>query len=191
MHPIQIINALNLLTDCQTGIWLWSIYCIVCIVNLERVDWKIKANVLVVFRLRNDFKQLLEETGYVTPGKKLEEVRVLFMGRECWEALPEIERQQIYEIHQQELILRSKKNFQELLLEKADLFYQFRSSPAGTVTQDDIMEITDTLAEDGRFKALDRFDADRKLLLFQVMSRLFFYSSFDCRMGRLRRILNY
>ena len=128
---------------------------------------------LIVFRLRNDFKQLLEETGYVTPGKKLEEVRVLFMGRECWEALPEIERQQIYEIHQQELILRSKKNFQELLLEKADLFYQFRSSPAGTVTQDDIMEITDTLAEDGRFKALDRFDADRKLLLFQVMSCLF------------------
>ena len=37
------------------------------------------------------------------------------------------------------------------------------------MTQDDIMEITDTLAEDGRFKALDRLDADRKLLLFQVM----------------------
>ena len=43
-------------------------------------------------RLRSEFKQLLEETGYVTPGKKLEEVRVLFMGRECWEALPEQER---------------------------------------------------------------------------------------------------
>ena len=119
-------------------------------------------------RLRKEFKQLLEETGYVTPGKKLDEVRVLFMGRPCWEALPEIERQQIYDLHQQDIITRCKKNFQELLLEKADLFYQFRSSPAGTVTQDDIMEITDTLAEDGRFKALDRLDADRKLLLFQV-----------------------
>ena len=104
----------------------------------------------------------------MTPGKKLEEVRVLFMGRECWEGLPEIERHQIYDLHQQELVNRCKKNFQELLLEKADLFYQFRSSPAGTVTQDDIMEITDNLAEDGRFKALDRMDADRKLLLFQV-----------------------
>ena len=110
----------------------------------------------------------MEETGYVTPGKKLDEVRVLFMGRECWEGLPEVERQKIYELHQQDLISRCKKNFQELLLEKADLFYQFRSSPAGTVTQDDIMEITDNLAEDGRFKALDRMDADRKLLLFQV-----------------------
>ena len=123
-----------------------------------------------VSRLRKEFKQLLEETGYVTPGKKLDEVRVLFMGRACWEALPELERQQIYDLHQQDIITRCKKNFQELLLEKADLFYQFRSSPAGTVTQDDIMEITDTLAEDGRFKALDRLDADRKLLLFQVQN---------------------
>ena len=126
-----------------------------------------------ISRLRKEFKQLLEETGYVTPGKKLDEVRVLFMGRPCWEALPELERQQIYEHHQQELITRCKKNFQELLLEKADLFYQFRSSPAGTVTQDDIMEITDTLAEDGRFKALDRLDTDRKLLLFQVKRNRF------------------
>jgi len=117
--------------------------------------------------LRKDFKQLLEETGYVTPGKKLDEVRVLFMGRECFESLPEMELHQIYELHQQDLIARCKKNFQELLLEKADLFYQFRSSPAGTVTQDDILDITDNLAEDGRYKALDRMDADRKLLLFQ------------------------
>ena len=90
------------------------------------------------------------------------------MGRECFESLPEMELQQIYELHQQDLIAHCKKNFQELLLEKADLFYQFRSSPAGTVTQDDILDITDNLAEDGRYKALDRMDADRKLLLFQV-----------------------
>ena len=64
--------------------------------------------------------------------------------------------------------LKAKKNFQELLLERADLFYQFRSSPAGTVTQDDIMDITDKLHEDFRFKALDRLDPDRKLMLFQV-----------------------
>ena len=86
------------------------------------------------------------------------------MGRECFESLPEMELHQIYELHQQDLIARCKKNFQELLLEKADLFYQFRSSPAGTVTQDDILDIT----EDVRYKALDRMDADRKLLLFQV-----------------------
>ena len=113
-------------------------------------------------RLRKDFKQLLEETGYVTPGKQLDEVnfiidlvnlsrspyyfkthdhdqhdhhqhhdhhddhrhhhhhhhyhnhhrhhhddnlqvRVLFMGRECFESLPENELHQIYQLHQQVL----------------------------------------------------------------------------------------
>jgi hypothetical protein len=97
------------------------------------------------------------------------------MGRECFESLPEMELHQIYELHQQDIIACCKKNFQELLLEKADLFYQFRSSPAGTVTQDDILDITDNLAEDGRYKALDRMDADRKLLLFQVHKNKHFH----------------
>jgi hypothetical protein len=34
-------------------------------------------NVVFLCRLRKDFKQLLEETGYVTPGKKLDEVNVV------------------------------------------------------------------------------------------------------------------
>ena len=46
-------------------------------------------------------------------------------------------------------------------------FHPDRSSPAGTVTQDDILDITEALQEDSRWKALDRLDADRKLLLFQ------------------------
>ena len=117
--------------------------------------------------MKKEFKQLLEEMGCVTPGKGLGEVKVLFLGRECFENLTEQEVNDIYDLHQRELILKAKRNFQELLLERADLFYQFRSSPAGTVTQDDILDITDKLHEDFRFKALDRLDADRKLMLFQ------------------------
>jgi glucocorticoid receptor DNA-binding factor 1 len=57
---------------------------------------------------------------------------------------------------------------QELLLEHADLFYHFKSiAPSGTITQDDIKDITDALQEDSRYKALDRLDQDRKLMLFQ------------------------
>ena len=63
-------------------------------------------------RLRKDFKQLLEEMGCVTPGKSLNELRVLFLGRQCFENLPENEVQEIYDLHQRELIQRSKKNFQ-------------------------------------------------------------------------------
>ena len=56
----------------------------------------------------------------------------------------------------------------------------FRSSPAGTVTQDDILDITDKLHEDFRFKALDRLDPDRKLMLFQVINVFCFFSIKYC-----------
>nr|XP_022914892.1 rho GTPase-activating protein 190 isoform X6 [Onthophagus taurus] len=122
----------------------------------KRLEWK------------KQFKQLLEDTGYVTPGKHLSEVRVLFMGRECFEALSEHDCQQIYDAHQRELIENAKHNFQELLLEHADLFYHFKSiAPAGTITQEDIKDITDVLQDDFRYKMLDRLDQDRKLMLFQ------------------------
>lgn len=46
---------------------------------------------------------------------------------------------------------------QELLLEHADLFYHFKSiAPSGTITQDDIKEITDALLDDFRY-AIDIF----------------------------------
>ncbi|XP_015111308.1 rho GTPase-activating protein 190 isoform X4 [Diachasma alloeum] len=119
-------------------------------------------------RWKKQFKQLLEETGYVTPGKHLSEVRVLFMGRECFEALSHHDCQEIYDQHQKEIIERAKHNFQELLLEHADLFYHFKSiAPSGTITQDDIKEIMDALLDDFRYKTLDRLDQDRKLMLFQ------------------------
>lgn len=121
-----------------------------------------------LFRWKKQFKKLLEETGYVTPGKQLSEVRVLFMGRECFEALSEHDCQQIYDNHQREIIEKAKHNFQELLLEHADLFYHFKSiEPSGTITQDDVKEITDVLKDDIRYKMLDRLDQDRKLMLFQ------------------------
>lgn len=41
--------------------------------------------------------------------------------------------------------------FQELLLEQAELFYHVKSlAPTGTITQEDIREITQTLQEDSR-----------------------------------------
>nr|XP_032525041.1 rho GTPase-activating protein 190 [Danaus plexippus plexippus] len=120
------------------------------------------------FEWCQQFKRLLEETGYVTPGKQLSEVRVLLMGRECYEALTEEQQQRVYDDHQREIQRRAKHNLQELLLEHADLFYHFkRISPTGTITQEDIKEITDVLQDDFRYKMLDRMEQDRKLMLFQ------------------------
>lgn len=55
---------------------------------------------------------MLEDMGCVTPGKSLDELKVLFLGRESFENLPEKEIVEIYEMHQRELIQKSKKNFQ-------------------------------------------------------------------------------
>lgn len=47
-------------------------------------------------------------------------------------------------------------------------FYHFKTlEPSGTITQNDIKDITDVLQEDFRYKILDRLDQDRKLMLFQ------------------------
>lgn len=113
-------------------------------------------------RWKKQFKKLLEETGYVTPGKQLAEVRVLFMGRECFEALSEHDCQLIYDNHQRDIIEKAKINFQELLLEHADLFHHFKSlEPSGSITQEDVKEITEVLKDDLRYKLLDRLDQDR------------------------------
>lgn len=50
--------------------------------------------------------------GYVTPGKPMSEVRVLFMGRECFEALSHDDCQYIYDKHQRSIIEKAKHNFQ-------------------------------------------------------------------------------
>lgn len=118
--------------------------------------------------LRRQFRQLLEETGYVTPGKSLGEVRVLFMGRECYEQLPEADLLEVYEEHQQEMTERARCQFQELLLEHAELFYEFANvGPGSVITQEDIAKITEALQEDSRYKTLDRLDQERMLMLLR------------------------
>ncbi|KFM58166.1 hypothetical protein X975_04418, partial [Stegodyphus mimosarum] len=118
--------------------------------------------------MRQQFKELLEETGYVTPGKPLSEVQVLFMGRDCFEALSESDLLDIYEEHQKEITEKAKQNFQELLLENAEIFYHFTSiGPGSVITQEDINKITEKLQEDLRYKTLDRLDQDRMLMLLR------------------------
>ncbi|GFT88469.1 rho GTPase-activating protein 190 [Nephila pilipes] len=118
--------------------------------------------------MRQQFKELLEETGYVTPGKPLSEVQVLFMGRECYESLSEPDLLEIYDEHQREITEKAKQNFQELLLENAEIFYHFTSiGPGSVITQEDINKITEKLQEDLRYKTLDRLDQDRMLMLLR------------------------
>ena len=118
------------------------------------------------YRLK--FKLLLDNTPYVTPGKSLNELQVLFMGHDCFEALTGAEIQNIYEQHQIELIEKAKRAFIELMLEHADIFSAVHSaSPMATITQQQVREMVEILQEDSRYKALDRLDQERRLMLLQ------------------------
>lgn len=95
------------------------------------------------------------------------------MGRECFEALSEHDCQQIYDNHQRELIETAKHNFQELLLEHADLFYHFKSiEPSGTITQNDIKDITDVLQEDLRFVGKLNYIVSKSSIVFILMFQI-------------------
>ncbi|GIZ01458.1 rho GTPase-activating protein 190 [Caerostris extrusa] len=67
-----------------------------------------------------------------------------------------------------EITEKAKQNFQELLLENAEIFYHFTSvGPGSVITQEDINKITEKLQEDLRYKTLDRLDQDRMLMLLR------------------------
>ena len=90
------------------------------------------------------------------------------MGRECYESLSEQDLNEIYEEHQKDLTDRAKASFQELLQEHSELFYHFASlGPGSIITQYDIFKITEVIAEDIRYKALDRLEQDRTLMLLR------------------------
>lgn len=48
----------------------------------------------------------------MNPGKPLSEIQVLFLGRECFEALSHEDCQNIYDKHQKSIIEKAKHNFQ-------------------------------------------------------------------------------
>lgn len=63
----------------------------------------------------------------MTPGKQLSEVRVLFMGRECFEALSEHDCQQIYDIHQDDIIERANRILWSCCWNMLNIFYSSRT----------------------------------------------------------------
>lgn len=91
----------------------------------------------------------MEENPQVIPGKGLKETYIFFVGKECYNDLHSEEREQVYEMHQQELKLNAKSDFQELLWEKLDLFIRMIGT-TDTITQGDIRHITKDLEDDLR-----------------------------------------
>lgn len=102
------------------------------------------------FRFKKDFRKLLEDNPQVTPGKKLEDVYLFFVGKDCYNELKQYEREQVFEEHQNGIKMEARRDFQELLWEKMEIFIRMCQHMSNMITPEDIHTIMTYLKDDHR-----------------------------------------
>lgn len=115
--------------------------------------------------MRRAFKENLSSSPFITPGKPWEEARSFVMNEEFYQWLQEQEYQDIYSRHQREIIDKAKDQFQELLLEYSELFYELELD--AKPSKEKMGLIQDVLGEEQRFKALQKLQAERDALVLK------------------------
>ncbi|NXO29334.1 RHG35 protein, partial [Cisticola juncidis] len=108
--------------------------------------------------MRRAFRENLESSPFVTPGKPWEEARSFIMNEDFYQWLS-------YGKHQKQLIDRAKEDFQELLLEYSELFYELELD--AKPSKEKMGVIQEVLGEEQRFKALQKLQAERDALVLK------------------------
>ncbi|KAM4741999.1 rho GTPase-activating protein 35 [Anableps anableps] len=115
--------------------------------------------------MRWEFKEKLSVSPFITPGKPWEEARSFIMNEDFYQWLDEVEYLDIYNKHQKEIIDRAKEDFQELLLEYSELFYELEVD--AKPSKEKMGAIQEVLGEEQRFKALQKLQAERDALVLK------------------------
>lgn len=115
--------------------------------------------------MRWEFKEKLSVSPFITPGKPWEEARSFIMNEDFYQWLDEAEYLDIYNKHQKEIIDRAKEDFQELLLEYSELFYELEVD--AKPSKEKMGAIQEVLGEEQRFKALQKLQAERDALVLK------------------------
>ncbi|KAK7882599.1 hypothetical protein WMY93_028773 [Mugilogobius chulae] len=115
--------------------------------------------------MRWEFKETLSVSPFITPGKPWEEARSFIMNEDFYQWLDEAEYLDIYNKHQKEIIDRAKEDFQELLLEYSELFYELEVD--AKPSKEKMGAIQELLGEEQRFKALQKLQAERDALVLK------------------------
>uniref|UniRef100_A0A3Q3J238 Rho GTPase-activating protein 35 n=1 Tax=Monopterus albus TaxID=43700 RepID=A0A3Q3J238_MONAL len=115
--------------------------------------------------MRWEFKENLSVSPFITPGKPWEEARSFIMNEDLYQWLDEAEYLDIYNKHQKEIIDRAKEDFQELLLEYSELFYELEVD--AKPSKEKMGAIQELLGEEQRFKALQKLQAERDALVLK------------------------
>ncbi|KAA8587112.1 hypothetical protein FQN60_000948 [Etheostoma spectabile] len=115
--------------------------------------------------IRLEFKHKLASSPFVTPGRPWEEARSFIMNEEFYQWLEEPEYLDLYNRHQKEVIDHAKEDFQELLLEYSELFYELEVD--AKPSKEKMGAIQEVLGEEQRFKALQKLPAERDALVLK------------------------
>ncbi|ELK23990.1 Rho GTPase-activating protein 35 [Myotis davidii] len=115
--------------------------------------------------MRRAFKENLETSPFITPGKPWEEARSFIMNEDFYQWLEESVYMDIYGKHQKQIIDRAKEEFQELLVEYSELFYELELD--AKPSKEKMGVIQDVLGEEQRFKALQKLQAERDALILK------------------------
>ncbi|TRY57994.1 hypothetical protein DNTS_027346 [Danionella cerebrum] len=115
--------------------------------------------------MRWEFKEKLVSSPFITPGKPWEEARSFIMNEEFYLWLDEQEYIEIYNKHQKCVIDQAKEDFQELLLEYSELFYELEVD--AKPSKEKMGAIQEVLGEELRFKALQKLQAERDALVLK------------------------
>ncbi|OCT66096.1 rho GTPase-activating protein 35-like isoform X2 [Xenopus laevis] len=115
--------------------------------------------------MKRSFKDNLTTSPFITPGKPWEEARSFIMSEEFYQWLEEPVYIEIYNRHQKEIIDKAKEDFQELLLEYSELFYELELD--AKPSKEKMGVIQDVLGEEQRFKALQKLQAERDALILK------------------------
>ncbi|XP_026085471.1 LOW QUALITY PROTEIN: rho GTPase-activating protein 5 [Carassius auratus] len=131
--------------------------------------------------MKEKFKKTLERVHFISPGQPWEEVMCFVMEDEAYKYITESDRRDVYSRHQQEIVERAKEEFQEMLFEHAELFYDLDLN--ATPSCDKMSEIHAVLNEEPRYRALQKLATDRESLLLKHIGFVYHPTKETCLSG--------
>ncbi|XP_061675919.1 rho GTPase-activating protein 5 [Syngnathoides biaculeatus] len=131
--------------------------------------------------MKERFKKTLDRVHFISAGQPWEEVMCFVMEDEAFKFITESDRRDVYCRHQQEIVERAKEDFQEMLFEHAELFYDLDLN--ATPSCDKMSEIHSVLNEEPRYRALQKLAPDRESLLFKHIGFVYHPTKETCLSG--------
>ncbi|KAJ7990909.1 hypothetical protein DPEC_G00291780 [Dallia pectoralis] len=132
--------------------------------------------------MKDRFKKTLDRVHFICPGQPWEEVMCFVMEDEPYKYISESDRRDVYSRHQQEIVERAKEEFQEMLFEHAELFYDLDLN--ATPSCDKMSEIHNVLNEEPRYRALQKLAPDRESLLLKHIGFVYHPTKETCLSGQ-------